>query len=105
MKYSLRNDASLEAALNVSEYTGNEDIRGRRSGTVGLILCQDNVDIISYTNKSKRIVTQIKDLCSIISGLLAAGDYKLGNELFANNNVKQNEAFFQKVFEVGRRYY
>ena len=42
---------SLEAALNVSEYT-------------------DKVDILSYTSKSKRIVHQIKDLCAIISGLV-----------------------------------
>ncbi len=47
----------LESALNVSEYT-------------------DKIDILSYTSKSKRIVAQIKELCSILSGLVLAADYK-----------------------------
>ena len=76
---------SLEAALNVSEYT-------------------DKIDIISYANKARRIVTQIRDLCAIISGLLVANDYKLGGQLFSEKSVKHNEEFFQQVFEVGRRY-
>ncbi|ORX57511.1 hypothetical protein DM01DRAFT_1284329 [Hesseltinella vesiculosa] len=75
----------LEAALNVSEYT-------------------DRVDILSYSNKAKRIVHQIKDVCYILSGLLVTGDYKLGARLFAENSTRDNEAFFQQVFEVGRRY-
>ncbi|KAI8337679.1 hypothetical protein BC941DRAFT_461228 [Chlamydoabsidia padenii] len=75
----------LEAALNVSEYT-------------------DRIDILSYSNKAKRIVGQIKDICDIISGLLVSGDYKLGARLFAEQSIKENEVFFQRVFEVGRRY-
>lgn len=47
----------LDAALIVSEYT-------------------DKIDIISYTSKSKRIVAQIKELCSYLSGLVLAADYK-----------------------------
>ncbi|KAI8074733.1 hypothetical protein BC940DRAFT_324509 [Gongronella butleri] len=75
----------LEAALNVSEYT-------------------DRIDILSYTNKAKRIVHQIKDICDILSGLLVSGDYKLGARLFAEQSTRDNEEFFQRVFEVGRRY-
>ncbi|KAL0076176.1 hypothetical protein F4703DRAFT_1779956 [Phycomyces blakesleeanus] len=75
----------LEAALNVSEYT-------------------DKIDIISYSNKARRIVLQIKDICAVISGLLVSGDYKLGSRLFAKRNIRENEAFFQRVFEVGRRF-
>ncbi|OBZ83438.1 hypothetical protein A0J61_08515 [Choanephora cucurbitarum] len=75
----------LEAALNVSEYT-------------------DKIDIISYSNKAKRIVGQIKDLCAILSGLLVAGDYKTGAQLFASRTVRENEAIFQRIFEVGRRH-
>jgi transcriptional regulator of aromatic amino acid metabolism len=70
--------------LNVSEYT-------------------DKIDIISYSNKAKRIVGQIKDLCAIISGLLVSGDYKTGAQLFAKHNVRDNEDIFQRIFEVGRR--
>ncbi|KAI9302274.1 hypothetical protein BJ944DRAFT_167583 [Cunninghamella echinulata] len=75
----------LDAALNVSEYT-------------------DRIDIISYSNKSRRIVLQIEDICNIISGLLVSGDYKLGSRLFAEQSIKENGEFFQRVFEVGRRY-
>ncbi|KAI8077474.1 hypothetical protein BDF21DRAFT_421100 [Thamnidium elegans] len=75
----------LEAALNVSEYT-------------------DKIDIISYSNKAKRIVAQIKDLCAIIAGLVVSGDYKLGGQLFAKKNVRENEDTFQRIFEVGRRH-
>ncbi|ORE08166.1 hypothetical protein BCV72DRAFT_204100 [Rhizopus microsporus var. microsporus] len=75
----------LDAALNVSEYT-------------------DKVDIISYSNKSKRIVVQIRDLCAIISGLFVAGNYKQGVDYFAKNNLRENEVLFQRIFEVGRRH-
>ncbi|KAI9259891.1 hypothetical protein BY458DRAFT_516961 [Sporodiniella umbellata] len=75
----------LEAALNVSEYT-------------------DKVDIISYSNKSKRIVAQIRDLCAIISGLFIAGNYKQGADCFSKNNLRDNEVLFQRIFEVGRRH-
>jgi Protein of unknown function (DUF2009) len=43
----------LEAALSVNEYT-------------------DKVDILSWRNKSQRVVQQIKDICSILSGLAIA---------------------------------
>nr|CAG8467603.1 14730_t:CDS:10 [Entrophospora candida]CAG8469270.1 10638_t:CDS:10 [Entrophospora candida] len=76
----------LEAALNVSEYT-------------------DKIDIISYnSSKSRRILHQIKDLCAILSGLMVASDFKKGQELFANKSFEDNEEFFQKIFEIGRRH-
>ena len=55
----------LEAALTVSEYT-------------------DRVDIILPYGKSKvkRIVSQIKEICAVLSGLLLAADYKAGQGLF-----------------------
>jgi vacuolar-type H+-ATPase catalytic subunit A/Vma1 len=43
----------LEAALSVSEYT-------------------DKVDILMWKNKTARIVEQVKDICSILSGLKVA---------------------------------
>ncbi|KAI8812789.1 hypothetical protein BJ742DRAFT_791834 [Cladochytrium replicatum] len=75
----------LEAALQVSEYT-------------------DKIDIISYQNKNKRIVMQIKELCSVLSGLVLAADYKVGQELFETKSFADNEVFFQAIFEFGRRY-
>lgn len=75
----------LEAALNVSEYT-------------------DRVDILMYGNKSKRMVSQIKELCAILSGLVLASDYKVGQMLFETKEFGENQAFYQKIFEIGRRH-
>jgi hypothetical protein len=95
----------LEAALTVSEYT-------------------DKVDILLPYGKSKvkRIVAQIKEICAVLSGLMLAADYKTGQGLFGmsswpseplywyylylleNRDFAQNESFFQRVFELGRRH-
>ncbi|KAJ1553043.1 hypothetical protein HK405_009130, partial [Cladochytrium tenue] len=75
----------LEAALNVSEYT-------------------DKVDILTYGSKTRRQVAQIQELCSIISGLVLAADYKAGQELFKEKSFEENGRFFRRVFELGRRH-
>ncbi|KAI9090158.1 hypothetical protein DFS34DRAFT_637830 [Phlyctochytrium arcticum] len=75
----------LEAGLNVSEYT-------------------DKIDILAYGSKNKRIVGQIKELCAILSGLVLAADYKVGQELFQDRNFQNNAEFFQEIFELGRRH-
>ncbi|KAJ2784677.1 hypothetical protein H4R18_000968 [Coemansia javaensis] len=75
----------LEAALSVSEYT-------------------DKVDVLMYGNKPKRMVAQIKELCAILSGLVLASDYKAGQALFADRQFEDNEEFYQKLFEIGRRH-
>ncbi|KAG0174277.1 hypothetical protein DFQ28_000116 [Apophysomyces sp. BC1034] len=75
----------LEAALNVTEYT-------------------DKIDNESHTSKAKRVVSQIKELCAILTGLVLACDYKRGQELFADRTFDENEEFFQKIFEIGRRH-
>ncbi|TPX37682.1 hypothetical protein SmJEL517_g00551 [Synchytrium microbalum] len=75
----------ISAALDISEYT-------------------DKVDIQSYANKPKRIVAQIKELCQILSGLVVSADYKIGQELFSNRDFADNESFFQRIFELGRRH-
>src|SRR5882762_1898951 len=62
----------LDAALQVSEYT-------------------DKIDTLGFgLSKSKRIVHQIRELCSILSGLVLSADYKQGQELFADRNFEQN---------------
>lgn len=75
----------LEAGLNVSEYT-------------------DKIDVVVYSNKSKRIVAQIKELCSILSGLVLASDYNVGQKLFKDRDFDTNQTFFQMLFELGRRH-
>lgn len=75
----------LEAALQVSEYT-------------------DRVDILSYKSKAKRIVEQLKEVCSVLSGLVVASDMKIGKKLLEMKNFSDNAKWFQDIFEVGRRY-
>ncbi|EKX40524.1 hypothetical protein GUITHDRAFT_75421 [Guillardia theta CCMP2712] len=75
----------LEAALSVSEYV-------------------DRVDVISFKSRSGRMVSMIKEVCSILCGLLVSSDYKEGQRLIENKNYADNEEFFQKIFEVGRRH-
>jgi hypothetical protein len=76
----------LEAALQVSEYT-------------------DKIDTLGFgLSKSKRIVHQIRELCSILSGLVLSADYKQGQELFSDRDFEQNSEFYQHIFEIGRRH-
>lgn len=75
----------LEATLNVSEYT-------------------DKIDILSYKSKASRIHVQLKDVCAILSGLVVASDYKVGQQLIKDREFKDNEDFFRHIFEVGRRH-
>ncbi|KAH3676124.1 hypothetical protein WICMUC_002421 [Wickerhamomyces mucosus] len=75
----------LDSALNVSEYT-------------------DKVDIISYKSKSKRIISQIKQICSILIGLIYSSIFKKGEILIKDKNFKENSQIFKSIFEIGRRY-
>jgi len=51
-----------------------------------------------------RIKEQLRDLCSILSGLVVANDYKLGQKLLKDKEFSDNEQFFHNVFELGRRH-
>lgn len=76
----------LEATLQVSEYS-------------------DKIDTLGFgLSKSKRIVHQIREICSILSGLVLSTDYKQGQELFTDRDFEQNLDFYQQVFEFGRRH-
>ncbi|ODV85629.1 hypothetical protein CANARDRAFT_23158 [[Candida] arabinofermentans NRRL YB-2248] len=75
----------LEAALSVSEYT-------------------DRVDILSYKSKTKRIVEQLREMCSILAGLVVSSNMKIGQKLIQDKNFEDNAEWYQTVFEVGRRY-
>lgn len=75
----------LEASLNVSEYT-------------------DKIDILSYLLKLKRIVAEIKEICSILAGLVVASDFKAGQTLVVDKAFGDNAGWYQAIFEIGRRY-
>ncbi|KEG04162.1 conserved protein, unknown function [Plasmodium vinckei vinckei] len=75
----------LESTLEVSEYT-------------------DKIDIYHSGNKSRKIVREIKTLCSILSGLIIANNYENGQKLIRDRDFLKNSSFFSFVFEIGRRY-
>lgn len=87
----------LEAALNVSDYT-------------------DKVDVSSFKSKSKRIVAQLREMCSILAGLVVATDMDLGKSMFfkkvedggeeeeEEEDFSVNAEWYKTVFEIGRRY-
>lgn len=62
------------------------------------------VDISTWKAKDGRVRQQIRDICSILCGLVVAMDYRKGQKLITDRDFKANAAFFQDVFEVGRRY-
>ncbi len=75
----------LEAALNVSEYT-------------------DKIDIYTYNSKAKKIISQLKEICSILIGLVVSCDLKTGELLIKDKDFNDNSEWFQTIFEIGRRY-
>lgn len=75
----------LNAALEVSEYV-------------------DHVDCASLLNKTKRIVTGLREICTVLTGLVVASDLDVGKELLDGREFSEHKDWFQTVFEIGRRY-
>lgn len=75
----------VKNALDVSEYT-------------------DKVDILTWSSKTGRIHKQLKEICSIICGLVLSCDYQEGQRLLANKNFEDHEEFFGSIFELTRRH-
>lgn len=72
-------------------------------------ICESVLKISDYTTKidqnySKRVIDQITELNTILSGIVLCSDYEKGQELMKERNLEENEEFFKKIFEVGRRY-
>jgi len=75
----------LVAALEVSEYT-------------------DRVDIFMYASKAKRIVRELREICTVLTGLVVANGMDIGKLLVDDGDFAKHAEWFQSVFEVGRRY-
>ena len=50
------------------------------------------------------MVVQLKQICAILSGLVVASDFRLGQEMLVEREFSDNAEWFQSVFEIGRRY-
>ena len=76
----------LTAALSVSEYTSRVDI------------------LPTHVSRTKRMVVQLKQICAILSGLIVASDFRLGQKMLVEREFSDNAEWFKMVFEIGRRY-
>ena len=76
----------LTAALSVSEYTSRVDI------------------LPTHMSRTKRMVVQLKQICAILSGLVVASDFRLGQKMLVEREFHDNAEWFKSVFEIGRRY-
>ena len=52
----------------------------------------------------QRINKQLLEICATLCGLVVAMDFKIGQDLIADKDFKENAAFFQMMFEIGRRH-
>nr|CCA25653.1 conserved hypothetical protein [Albugo laibachii Nc14] len=75
----------LDASLSVSEYT-------------------DKVDILSHRPTTKRILSELIELLSTLSGMLLVDNFPSGKRLVENKSLDANAKLFQEMFEIGRRY-
>lgn len=75
----------LESTLYISDYT-------------------DNTDIFHAGNKNRVIVKQIRQICSILTGLVLARDYEEGQRMIREREFAHLAPFFQACFEIGRRH-
>ncbi|KAI9915014.1 hypothetical protein PsorP6_007948 [Peronosclerospora sorghi] len=76
---------TLEAALRVSSYT-------------------DKLDTLEYVAPAKRVRAQLQEIYGFLAALAVAAEYKAGQELLREKNFADSAAFFQELFELGRRY-
>jgi hypothetical protein len=50
------------------------------------------------------MMQQLIEMYSILSGLMLAKNYKSGQKLVVDKEFKDNESYFQMIFELGRRF-
>jgi len=88
----------IEGGLEISEYTDKVDVTSSMYGSYWSH---------SISKKVHLIEKELKEILGFISGLYVANNYSLGGSLVSKDklrNFQVNEEFFQKIFEIGRRY-
>eukprot|EP01107_Rhizomastix_libera_P014053 TRINITY_DN4193_c0_g1_i5.p1 TRINITY_DN4193_c0_g1~~TRINITY_DN4193_c0_g1_i5.p1 ORF type:complete len:653 (+),score=156.79 TRINITY_DN4193_c0_g1_i5:23-1981(+) len=82
----------LEGVLGTSEYTDKVDVAFDDYGwrTSGM-------------KKDQIIKSELNEIFSLISGLYLASNFQAGRRI-VENSFEKNVEFFQKVFEIGRRF-
>ena len=74
----------VKAALNSSQYTTNVDR--------------------TFKSHSRRVRTQIHEICAFVSGIVTALDYEEGRGMVQDRQFGRHERFLQNIFDVARRH-
>ncbi|CAH0519006.1 unnamed protein product [Peronospora belbahrii] len=64
----------------------------------------DKLDTPKFLPAAKRVRAQLQDVCGFLSALAVASDYKAGQEVLDTKSFADSAEFYQKIFELGRRY-
>lgn len=51
---------------------------------------------------SKRTFAQLREICSILSGILFKRDYSVGQKVVQEKNFAAHQVYIKAVFELGR---
>ena len=91
----------IEGALEISEYTDKVDVSNNNYG-FGFMFYSSAV--APSRNKEDTIRRELDEIFSLIMGLFTSDNFKAGSKLIEEKKFEDNEEFFQKVFEIGRRF-
>lgn len=84
---------NVEGALDISEYTDKVDVSS------------NNYFARNAWDKEETIVSEQEDLCKQLAGLAISNDFQsMGAKMLRDRKLEDNEDYFQRAMEVGRRY-
>ena len=78
----------LEATLDSSEYTDRVD----------------SVAVLSSTHQHRHTALVLKNICSLLSGLVIGHDSKSVDSVLIDRDFSKFSDFYRQIFEIGRRY-
>ncbi|KAA6403348.1 MAG: hypothetical protein EZS28_001125 [Streblomastix strix] len=104
-EYTTRVDDPSFAIHLTSQGKENNDYKGSSYSNQS----QGNVKVSTTSGPrsaipAKRMFRIVQELCSIFTGLAVATNYDVGGQLLVDRNFKQYSKFYQKQFEIARRY-
>lgn len=92
----------IEGAMEISEYTDKVDVSNNDYG-FGFMFFYSNREV-APRNKDDIIKRELDEIFSLLMGLYTSDNFKAGQRMIEEKKFKDNERFFQRVFEIGRRF-
>ena len=115
----------LEGALKVSEYTDKVDVSSSSYGGYSYGFSSTFYSAGSVSKKPDLMRLELQNFASLLSGMVVVQDYKTGKRVrveraplvlasplpslafqskLVRNSIEENAEFFQRIFEIGRRF-